>query len=586
MCYTCISKQDNVSSWSSYPHDKAFSTTTAGSRFKEISGTGHGSIYIDSMIWGGKIWNTDAGPVKVTIGRSQTQDSDLSYNQAAAVHGSSDYMGASTMRYQWFGDRATDPDAPSLDYALSLYSSVANIEFDILNPDDISEANIVWWKTDLPSGALGIHETPDSVRPDKPNSEQRWGYFDPNNHVSWQEQSPGGDGLNTIIHEIGHGLGLAHPHDGGARADRTTFPGATGSQTPGEFGLNQSVFSVMSYVPGHNSAKGDSTYGTQYGLGAFDIAALQKMYGANMETAQGNDTYELPTQNGKGTGWFCIWDTGGIDTITGAKSTTGVTIDLRAATMIDHDPNAGGFLSRQPGIAGGVTIANKVVIENATGSNGNDTLIGNAAANTLNGGLGNDVYHIDGANDVILDAGGNDTVYATFNYSNPNIENIYVNGVLTQSGGAVVRGGFAIHQGTSGKDAMAGTDGNDKMYGLGGNDILIGSKGLDIFVFNTKLNAKTNKDSVQGFVTKEDKIWLDNKIFKKLGKGSEMKPEKLKKNFFKVGSSAGDTDDFIIFDKKKGIMSYDVDGNGSQKAVAFATFDKKNLPNVADLFVV
>ncbi len=586
MCYTCISQQDSVASWSSYPHDRGFASTSTSSRFKEISGTGHGSIYIDSMIWGGKIWNMDAGPIKVTIGRSWLQDGDLSYRQAAAVHGSSDYMQEHTMRYQWYGDSAVDPDAPSLDYAMSLYSSVAKIEFEVLDPSQIRDANIVWWKTALPRGALGIHETPDSIREDMPNSEQRWGYFDPNNHVSWQEQSPGGDGLNTIIHEIGHGLGLAHPHDGGARADRTTFPGANGAQVSGEHGLNQSVFSIMSYVPGHDSARGDSTYGTQYGLGAFDIAALQKMYGANMDTARGNDTYELPTQNGKGTGWFSIWDTGGIDTITAAASTSSVTIDLRAATLIDHDPNAGGFLSRQTGIAGGVTIANKVVIENATGGSGNDTLIGNSAANTLNGGLGNDVYHIDGANDVIVDAGGNDTVYANFNYSNPDIENIYVNGVLTVAGGATVSGGFAVHRGTSGRNTLTGSDTNDKMYGLGGNDTLIGSKGIDIFVFNTKLNAKTNKDNVQAFVTKEDKIWLDNKIFKKLGKGSESKPEKLKKSFFKFGSKAADANDYIILDKKKGVMSYDVDGNGEKKAVAFATFDKKSLPNLADLFVV
>ncbi|MET0532573.1 MAG: calcium-binding protein, partial [Microvirga sp.] len=273
-------------------------------------------------------------------------------------------------------------------------------------------------------------------------------------------------------------------------------------------------------------------------------------------------------------------------TITAQASTNSVTIDLRAATLVAHDPNAGGFLSRQQGIAGGVTIANKVVIENAIGGSGNDTLVGNSAANNLNGGLGNDTYYIDGANDVIVDAGGNDTVYANFNYSNPNIENVYVNGVLMTSGGAPVTNGFAIHRGTSGKNTLVGSDTNDKMYGLGGNDILIGSKGTDIFVFNTKLNAKTNKDSVQAFVTKEDKIWLDNAIFKKLGKGSESKPEKLKKSFFKIGSKAGDADDFIILDKKTGIASYDLDGNGEGKAVAFAVFDKKALPNLADFFVV
>ena len=70
-------------------------------------------------------------------------------------------------------------------------------------------------------------------------------------------------------------------------------------------------------------------------------------------------------------------------------------IDLRAATLADGDPNAGGFLSQQTDVAGGFTIANGVVIENAIGGNGNDTLIGNNAANRLEGGAGDDIYHID-----------------------------------------------------------------------------------------------------------------------------------------------------------------------------------------------
>ena len=61
-------------------------------------------------------------------------------------------------------------------------------------------------------------------------------------------------------------------------------------------------------------------------------------------------------------------------------------IDLTAAT-IDYSPTGGGVLSfvrTLPGettaqaIKGGFTIAQGVVIENATGGGGNDQLIGNA----------------------------------------------------------------------------------------------------------------------------------------------------------------------------------------------------------------
>jgi serralysin len=562
--------------------------------FITIKGSGWGNPLMDSLIWGGQIWDMSTGPIKVKFGTSSSLhewrdeiwpatphenatpfDSDPTPTDPDGFQLIRDTLHDWKWRSNWYSDEVN-----SMAYAAGLYEHVANIEF--ADADGYEDANMVWWKVKLTAGVVGAHESPDRFQD---SAHQRWGYFDHFNTNSWTERQPGGDGLNTIIHELGHALGLAHPHDGGAREDRTTFPGADSASNPGTLGQNQSVFSVMSYVPGHSSAKGDLTYGTQYGLGALDIAALQLMYGANTTAANGNDVYELPTQNARGTGWFSIWDTGGTDTISAAKSTTSVTIDLRAATLAPNDPNAGGFLSQQAGIAGGVTIANKVVIENAIGGSGNDTLVGNAAANNLNGGLGNDTYHID-ANDVIVDAGGVDTVYANFNYSNPNIENVYVNGVLTQSGGATVTNGFAVFKGTSGKNTLTGTDGNDKMYGLGGNDILIGSKGTDIFVFNTKLNAKTNKDTVKAFATKEDKVWLDNAIFKKLGKGTESKPEKLKKSFFKIGSQAGDANDYIIIDKKKGVISYDVDGNGSQKSVAFAVFDKKALPNLADFFVV
>ena len=47
-------------------------------------------------------------------------------------------------------------------------------------------------------------------------------------------------------------------------------------------------------------------------------------------------------------------------------------------------------MSRADGIFGGYTIANGVVIENAIGGKGNDTLIGNSADNSLDGGAGDD----------------------------------------------------------------------------------------------------------------------------------------------------------------------------------------------------
>ena len=61
-----------------------------------------------------------------------------------------------------------------------------------------------------------------------------------------------------------------------------------------------------------------------------------------------------------------------------------VTIDLRPATLL-VGPGGGGFISYVHGIFGGFTIANGVMIENALSGSGNDVVIGNSAANLVDG---------------------------------------------------------------------------------------------------------------------------------------------------------------------------------------------------------
>jgi Ca2+-binding RTX toxin-like protein len=64
-------------------------------------------------------------------------------------------------------------------------------------------------------------------------------------------------------------------------------------------------------------------------------------------------------------------------------------IDLTAATL-DYSATGGGAISFVDDIHGGYTIANGVVIENATSGSGADVLIGNAAVNVLTGNDGDD----------------------------------------------------------------------------------------------------------------------------------------------------------------------------------------------------
>ncbi|WP_171900834.1 M10 family metallopeptidase C-terminal domain-containing protein, partial [Stappia indica] len=93
---------------------------------------------------------------------------------------------------------------------------------------------------------------------------------------------------------------------------------------------------------------------------------------------------------------------------------------INAAQLIDLRPET---YSNVGGLTGNLTIARGTIIENATGGNGNDTLIGNSANNILNGGLGDDVMKGGAGNDtyfvgswsdqvVELAGGGTDTVNA------------------------------------------------------------------------------------------------------------------------------------------------------------------------------
>lgn len=135
--------------------------------------------------------------------------------------------------------------------------------------------------------------------------------------------------------------------------------------------------------------------------------------------------------------------------------------------------------------------------------------------------------------------------------------------------------------GHGGKDTIDGKGGSDKIWGGSGNDQLTGGTGKDAFVFDSKPNARTNKDTIADFSVQDDSIWLDNAFFSALGtKG-------LESSYFVKGSKAKDKNDFIIYDKAKGKLFYDADGSGSKiKAVEIATLSKDLAMTYKDFFVI
>jgi serralysin len=212
----------------------------------------------------------------------------------------------------------------------------------------------------------------------------------------------------------------------------------------GDNELNQGVWTTMSYNNGYKETPVLilGSYGYQASPMAFDIAAIQYLYGANYSFHNGPDTYVLPSSNTSGTSYTSIWDTAGIDTISAdVLVINSATIDLREAPLTGA--NAGGYISyaniKDPGffwdsekrISGGFTIANGVRIENAIGSPGKDKIIGNDLNNDLSGKSGDD---------ILYGGKGNDTL-----------------------------------NGESGTNILNGGEGNDVL--VGGADLLLGNQG-------------------------------------------------------------------------------------------------------------
>lgn len=287
-----------------------------------------------------------------------------------------------------------------------LFSSVANITFEEVFTE--ASANLIQTSGSA-DGALAFHFFPG----DSGNNQSLGEYNTTQSFWTSAGLVQGGYAFNLLIHELGHGLGLEHPFDG------DTLSLVSNSNDYGDFGLNQGVFSVMSYNDGWLGT--NQFYNAGYGSAgtpmAFDIAALQALYGANMSHATDDDVYALVDSNGSGTFYSTIWDAGGADSITYDGSSDAV-IHLTAAT-IDTTPTGAGLMSYVDGIFGGFTIAQGVTIENATSGAGDDLLAGNEANNVLVGNGGDDLLIGMDGDDSLVGGDGNDLLIGDYNAFSP-----------------------------------------------------------------------------------------------------------------------------------------------------------------------
>ncbi len=199
--------------------------------------------------------------------------------------------------------------------------------------------------------------------------------------------------FQTYIHEIGHALGLGHAGNYNFTSD---------FNRDAKYQEDSWRYSIMSYFDQDQNPYDAARKAFVTTPALTDIVAIQKLYGTPT-TRSGDDMYgDVRTDSSSGTdilGWFSqtIYDSGGYDTINIASRNGHQMLDLRA----EH------FSNIDWGIAN-LALARGTVIEAALLGDGNDKVIGNEAANTINGGGGDDLLYGNGGDDILIGGKGND----------------------------------------------------------------------------------------------------------------------------------------------------------------------------------
>ena len=311
-------------------------------------------------------------------------------------------------------------------------------------------------------------------------------WFGPYNNNVFLNPVAGNYAWATHIHEIGHALGLAHGHTG-------FLSGALPSNYDA---MEYSIMTYRSYLNGPTNGYSNETWGYAQTFMMSDIAALQYMYGADFTANSGDTVYSWNPSSGDtlidgvvainpgGNRIFAtIWDGDGNDTYDLSAYTTDLQIDL----------SPGGFslfsAVQQANLGSGNLAQGNIynawqyqgdarsLIENAIGGSGDDLFSGNAADNTLNGGLGIDTVSFDGEDMVTVDLQAETATGSSIGSDNlisiENVSGTVFGDMLTGSNiDNVISGNF-------GADTINGADGNDTLYGGGDIDTLNGGTGND-----------------------------------------------------------------------------------------------------------
>jgi Ca2+-binding RTX toxin-like protein len=364
--------------------------------------------------------------------------------------------------------------------ALAAWSAVANIKFS-QTTDTITNVG------DLRFGGYSLMESGTVAWAYLPGSTPKSGDVWIGPETNQANPVKGSYDYLTFVHEIGHAIGLKHP-----------FATSLTNSTVLDATLDDVRYTVMSY---------NDSYSYQPTTPMLlDILAIQSLYGANTLWQAGNTTYSWASNQSV---FETIWDAGGVDTIDATNQLNAVRINLNEGAF-SQIGKAFLDIKTMTAFNEGLAIAYGAKIENAVGSDNDDSLIGNALDNILNGrggadtmmgGTGNDTYFVDNIGDTVIEtstlSSEIDTVLSYIDYTlTANVENLVLMGTgnLAGTGNALNN----VITGNWGQNTLDGGAGADTLIGGGGNDTYIVDNAGDVVVENNEVGGgiDTVKSSV------------------------------------------------------------------------------------------
>jgi Ca2+-binding RTX toxin-like protein len=308
--------------------------------------------------------------------------------------------------------------------------------------------------------------------------------------------------LETLLHEIGHALGLKHPFEGATTLDDA---------------FDNTDQTVMSYTAGVAPATG---------LGPLDLQAIQFLYGTqqadgtNVASWSWDAATTTLTQAGGpaadriagvavadritgGAGDDYIMARGGSDRVDGEDGNDTIAGGDGADTLTggagNDDIDGDGGDDTISGGPGDDVLMGFAGADTIHGDEGDDFIVGGSGSDLLLGGEGDDLFEIGSGADVIDGGPGRDAVVY---YAGGSTGTLITYGSMMAGGATLISIEMVLLFGTIGADTIQGGSLDDGLFGSQGADSLLGAAGDDYLYGDTgadTLSGGPGDDTIDGW---------------------------------------------------------------------------------------